>query len=387
MQRLGPRSSNGEMAPDWNAITEAVARHLKGEPNARLSNRNELRWGSHGSFKLAIDGQGIGRWRDWEAGEGGRGAIQLVAYLQGTDRDAALDWLRKNGYLSGRPVSPTPTLAPAPARPPVDRSSVAHSIWTSSEAIPRKRSHPARRWFANRHLWREELPTPPMLRWRRGSPQHAGAGSIVAMLATPTAWAEWWPSTPEPIAVQTISIDENGNPALDKPAGMGGLNKRTLGNAVGAVLVIGNPVLAQTPTAVRVAEGVADALAIAARYDAPVVALTGTSGMRNPELAAWLATASGGVVIHADADGSHKGRAPAGTTAAGFLRQTIADSGGEASAVYAPEGYKDAAEAAQVFGFDTVGDDWIEYARTLAETTDWPRWEIARIAQIATSGA
>ena len=43
-------------------------------------------------------------------------------------------------------------------------------------------------------------------------------------------------------------------------------------------------------------------------------------------------------------------------------------------------------EAAQAAGFTALGDDWIEYARTLAETTGWPRWEIARIAQIATSG-
>ena len=37
---------------DWNAVTEAAARQLKGEPNSRLSNRRELRWGSRGSFKL-----------------------------------------------------------------------------------------------------------------------------------------------------------------------------------------------------------------------------------------------------------------------------------------------------------------------------------------------
>ena len=79
-------------------------------------------------------------------------------------------------------------------------------------------------------------------------------------------------------------------------------------------------------------------------------------------------------------------RRPA-TTAAGFLRLAIADSGGEASAIYPPEGYKDAAEAAQATGFTALGDDWIDYARTLAETTGWPRWEIARVAQIATSGA
>ena len=81
MQRIGKHDSSGEMASDWNAITEATARQLKGEPNSRLSNRRELRWGSHGSFKLIVAGQDIGNWYDWEAREGGRGAIRLAEYL------------------------------------------------------------------------------------------------------------------------------------------------------------------------------------------------------------------------------------------------------------------------------------------------------------------
>ena len=207
------------------------------------------------------------------------------------------------------------------------------------------------------------------------------------MLATPEAWAARWPWLPTPTGVQLVSVDENGHPALDRPAEKGGLSKRTLGNANGAVSIIGNPVLSEASTPVRIAEGLADALAIAARYDSPVVAMIGTSGMRNQLLAAWLASAPAGAIIHADADQARKGRAPAGTTAAGFLRQAIADSEGEASAVYPPNGYKDAAEAAQAAGFYGLSEDWIEFARTLAETTNWPRWEIARIAQITTSGA
>ena len=377
------------MPPDWKAITEAVARDLKGEPNNRLSSRRELRWGSRGSFQLTTDGTSEGRWKDWESGEGGRGAVSLVGYLLGLDRHNSLDWLRQSGHLSNR-LPDRPLRKPTAAsvkKTFTDRSAVAHSIWASGVAIPREEAHPARRWFDNRHLWRPELPTPPMLRWRAADSRHTGAGSIVVLLAAPTAWTDHWPSLPEQTAVQLIAIDDGGNAALDKSAEMGGLGKRTIGNANGVVVVIGNPMLSESTSPVRVAEGVADALAIAARYDTPVVAVTGTSGMRNSELTAWLATAPGGTIIHADSDSSRKGRAPAGTTAAGFLRLAIADSGGEASAIYPPEGYKDAAEAAQAAGFAALGDDWIEYARTLAETTGWPRWEIARIAQIVTSGA
>jgi hypothetical protein len=394
MRQTGRYHNTGEMAPNWNAITEATARQLKGEPNARLSNRRELRWGSHGSFKLTIEGQDIGSWYDWEAREGGRGPIRLAEYLLSIDRDGALNWLRQKGYLSGPPSDFVPAAAPAsiadevPAKTPTsDRSALAQSIWISSDIIPRDSSHPARRWFSNRQLWRQELPTPPMLRWRRADGAHTGAGSIVAMLAPPEAWAARWPCLPVPTGVQIISIEEQGRPALDRPADKGGLNKRTLGVANNAVFVIGNPVLSEASTQVRIAEGLADSLALAARYDGPVVAMIGTSGMRNLGFAAWLATTAAGVIIHADSDEARKGRAPAGTTAAGVLRRAIIDAGGRASAVYPPDGYKDAAEAAQAAGFSILEEDWIEFARTLAETTNWPRWEIARIAQIATSGA
>ena len=89
--------------PDWKAITQAVARELKGEPNNHLSNRSELRWGRRGSFQLTTDGSTEGRWKDWESGQGGRGAVSLAGYLLGTDRDSALDWLRRRGYLSDHP--------------------------------------------------------------------------------------------------------------------------------------------------------------------------------------------------------------------------------------------------------------------------------------------
>ena len=375
---------------DWNAVAEAVARQLKGEPNTRLSSSQELRWGSRGSFHLSIAGPKAGCWHDWEAGEGGRGAIRLTVYLLGTNRDNALQWLRQQGYLSDtRLLQEHRTQSATPPRPQPwpDNSSIAQSIWASGSPIPRDDEHPAQRWLAQRRLWRRELLPPPMLRWLPAGVRHTGAGSIVALLAAPTAWASKWPGLPTPTAVQLISIDQDGTAAPDKPESEGGLSKRTIGIAQGAVLVIGNPVLSEAADPVRVAEGLADSLAIAARYEGPVVAMSGTSGMRNPELAAWLATSALGVVIHADRDRSKKGRAPAGSTAAAFLRQAVNDAGGAAEAVYPPGRYKDAAEAAQAVGFAPLDDHWIEYARTLVETTGWPRWEVARIAQSATTRA
>ena len=84
--------------------------------------------------------------------------------------------------------------------------------------------------------------------------------------------------------------------------------------------MVGNPMLPNASAPIRVTEGLADALAVAARYDVPVVATAGTAGMRNPAIIGWLAAASRGVVIHADADTPKNGKSPAGTSAAGFLR-------------------------------------------------------------------
>ena len=112
----------GSGLPDWKAITQTVARELKGEPNNSLSNRSELRWGRRGSFQLTTDGATESRWKDWESGQGGRGAVSLAGYLLGTDRDGALDWLRRKGYLSDRPPAPAPrkpTATPAIAQTPI----------------------------------------------------------------------------------------------------------------------------------------------------------------------------------------------------------------------------------------------------------------------------
>ena len=107
--------------PDWKAITEAVARELKGEPNNRLSSRRELRWGQRGSFQLTTDGTSEGRWKDWESGEGGRGAVSLVGYLLGLDRNNSLDWLRQSGHLSNR--LPDRALRKPTATPAIEQTS------------------------------------------------------------------------------------------------------------------------------------------------------------------------------------------------------------------------------------------------------------------------
>ena len=79
----------------------------------------------------------------------------------------------------------------------------------------------------------------------------------------------------------------------------GGLGKRTYGHQRGGVCLIGDP---RAGGQVGVVEGLADALAVAARFPWAVAALCGTAGFRQPETARALVDAAR-VEIWADQDG------------------------------------------------------------------------------------
>ena len=147
---------------------------------------------------------------------------------------------------------------------------IAIRTWSrDSQFVPMDEAHPARRWLAHRHLWRAGFPLPGSLRWLpaeahyQGRGKHTGAGSLVALVAPPDAWTAAWPDLPVPHAVQLIAVDAQGAPALDRPSEAGGLSKRSLSSTTGLVVVFGCPHLAEVLEPVRVAEGVADALALA----------------------------------------------------------------------------------------------------------------------------
>ena len=150
--------------------------------------------------------------------------------------------------------------------------------------------------------------------------------------------------------------------------------KRTLGAKVGAVLILGNPLVADAELSVRVAEGVADALALAARFAGPAIASMGDAGMKAEGFPQWLATATAGVVIHADNDA-------AGRAAASRLCGAVLVHGGTARAVLPPQG-KDAGVVAGDNPFEPLTEHWPGYADTLAEMNGWPRWEAQRQAAL-----
>ncbi|MDU8946392.1 AAA family ATPase [Ovoidimarina sediminis] len=91
---------------------EATARALLGEPNPRLSNRKEMRFGSHGS--LAVDLE-KGLFFDHEANAGG-GVLDLIRREKGETAAGALEWLRANVIGEAAPRPPLKTVPPQKTR-------------------------------------------------------------------------------------------------------------------------------------------------------------------------------------------------------------------------------------------------------------------------------
>ena len=267
------------------------------------------------------------------------------------------------------------TLEPGPQAQ--DLRPYALRLWHHSVPIPNSPNHPARMWLANRHLWRPKLPLPGSVRWigaEHLQREFQGAGAVIAIAAPPAAWLTSWPGLPELSSVQLVYVAGDGTPTVDR-----GLTKRTYAPATDTVIVLGCPHLQNTAAPVDVAEGLADALALAARSPAPAVATLGTAGMSSVTIAQWLAT-SPATRVWADRDEAKEGRAPPGQRHGRELVRMVNTARGNAVALHTPSPHKDPAAAAAAIGFNNPDPAWPEYARTLAETTDWPRWEIARQA-------
>ncbi len=151
----------------------------------------------------------------------------------------------------------------------------ARRMWADARPVSMDPDTPARRWAALRNLWSPGDPFPPSLRWLAW---RDGGGSLVACFAP---LGDWLAGDPEPTGVQLIHIAPNGQPRRDRE----GLDKRSHGTIGGSVVLVGESL--SDAGRIHVAEGVADALAVAAREEGAVIATGGTTGFQRlaPDLA------------------------------------------------------------------------------------------------------
>lgn len=203
----------------------------------------------------------------------------------------------------------------------------ARQIWAGAQPVSAKQDSPPRRWAALRNLWRPGDPFPWSLRWRAW---RDGGGSLVACFAP---LGDWQGGSPEPSGVQLIHVAPDGRPRRDR----GGLGKRSHGAMSGSVVLMGDPL--SHAGRIHVVEGVADALAVAAREDGAVLAAGGTSGFAR--LSPDIARVRVPVVIWPDGD-------LAGRRAARQLAQALLQRRVVASLAKVPDGL-DPAEMAGSF--------------------------------------
>ena len=109
---------------DLGRYLRSVVIELRGEPNARLSSKTELRFGANGSLSVDLE---KGTWFDHEAKEGG-GTIDFIARETGRKNGEAVDWLREQGFDVGdQPFKNSPK---ADAAPPAKAKIVATYDYT-----------------------------------------------------------------------------------------------------------------------------------------------------------------------------------------------------------------------------------------------------------------
>lgn len=98
------QKSRVDLKADWNKETEelrhmlkfkveSIAGDLLGEPNKRLSNGRELRYGEHGKIAVRIKGEKAGMWHDFSSDKGGD-LFSLVTHVRGGNFKTAAEYLR-----------------------------------------------------------------------------------------------------------------------------------------------------------------------------------------------------------------------------------------------------------------------------------------------------
>lgn len=164
----------GDLAPALNDRIDELSHHLIGEPNRSMSTRQQLRFGTHGSVAVEIDGPGKGQWYDHENGCGGDG-LELVCQRLGLANGAACDWARDwLGLPAHRPAAEVADIPPPswhkPDRSKEDLAAKVADIVAGCGPI---KGTPAETYLRLRGI--TASPLPPCLRFRPNAFNHYGA--------------------------------------------------------------------------------------------------------------------------------------------------------------------------------------------------------------------
>lgn len=305
--------------------------------------------------------QGFGRMARTAAGRGGkRGPARPKTRPRGERASEAITGRSGGRAAPNRPKSGSPAESEAvespvsdERHPPKGRGRAekiewARDLWRRGVPVPTDPRHPARLWAATKErgpLWPPGDPFPRAVRW-------LDAKSISDALP-------WWRGPTDgalcaalrPLgcggqvqAVTMVHVRTDGRPGLGKPDRTGKrIDKRSLAPMTGAAVTFRWD---DSGSGVHVCEGLADALAVAARQTGAVVAVLSSSLSR---IADPLAEHGAPVVAWPD----RNDRDGAGLVAAHKLVTTLVGRGRIARLARVPSGFDPASMAGPTFDGDT----------------------------------
>lgn len=279
-----------------------IAGRFFGDPNHKLSRRRETRWGSKGSFSVNLD---LDRWHDFESGEHGD-AIDLVRRELQCGYREALEWLGTDSPMPDRQSSPRR----AAPKTSADNQPMAMAIWNESKP---SRDTLAHRYLSGRGLrLDDDRIANDVVRFHPACP--FGSERRPAMIALLQRIADF-----EPVAIQRIALDDEGNRALDRDGQK--LPKLTLGPAAAAAIMLTHPYSADAYFGI--CEGPETGLALVNAGERNVWAMTGCGAIETFPVVPRM-----GLVIFADND-------EPGMRAAHIAAQRYTDAGLDA-AIHVP---------------------------------------------------
>ncbi len=284
----------------WAEIAPDILCRLLGEPNPRLSNQRELRWGRKGSLKLDLNSGSIFDFQDYK-GYGVLGFTMAVESL--SSKTAAAEHLRSLGFQL--PENPKPSLGYANSPPGAQNTTPRtesenrppaavdgqDSFWKVDlprldyAPIPDHPQHPLNLW-AQHKCGRQaaQHPWPAVCRWLKGNGSDdpglnwIGGMAVMVPLAPFQAWGKPPLQTESIHGIHAVYVNRDGtqhyrfgNGTNCKLHWHNGLQYPTR-SVSGCVCMLGE---IQIDRPLAICEGIADALAIHWHTGHPVIASLG----------------------------------------------------------------------------------------------------------------